>query len=232
MDVTQSAESLYGIEDLARLTGMSARNIRAHQARRLLPPPLRQGRIALYDQGHVQRLETIKSLQRQGYNLVAIEAFLGLHSDAGQRSLGRTVAELAAERSGALAALVRHSIVAHGQDGEVLVLRARPLRAALALRRYGLSAPAALQLLGEVLDIVGRVADDLVHGTDARAASLRQNSPTTDGQAMPAEDLSTVLTEAFRVVVERAAHQASENLLGPDQLADLEMELLLTVDSG
>jgi DNA-binding transcriptional MerR regulator len=64
------------VGQLARMVGMSARNIRAHQARRLLPPPIRQGRAAYYHAEHVQRLQAIKALQRQGFNLVAVQAIL------------------------------------------------------------------------------------------------------------------------------------------------------------
>src|SRR5690242_16776946 len=62
----------YTVEELAAKVGMSPRNIRAHQTRSLLGPPVRRGRTAYYDDSHVRRLEAIKSLQRQGYNLVAI----------------------------------------------------------------------------------------------------------------------------------------------------------------
>lgn len=67
----------YTVEELARAVAMSPRNIRAHQARRLLDPPVRLGRSAYYTALHVRRLEAIKALQRQGFNLVAIQAILG-----------------------------------------------------------------------------------------------------------------------------------------------------------
>src|SRR6185369_15500165 len=67
------------VAEVARMVGMSPRNIRAHQARRLLPPPVRQGREVYYHTEHIQRLEAIKALQRRGFNLVAVQAMLRSH---------------------------------------------------------------------------------------------------------------------------------------------------------
>ena len=60
------------IGELADRTGMSVRNIRAHQSRGLLAPPRVQGRTGYYDQGHVDRIELIRELQEEGFNLEAI----------------------------------------------------------------------------------------------------------------------------------------------------------------
>lgn len=88
----------YTIDELARKVAMSARNIRAHQARRLLPPPRRAGRMALYDDEHVRRLESIKRLQRQGFNLAAIEAVLGVgRVEPGLGPVRTAVGQLGAE---------------------------------------------------------------------------------------------------------------------------------------
>lgn len=62
----------FTITELAELSGMTARNIRAHQSRGLLPPPRLVGRVAYYDSHHVARLALIRSLQLQGYSLAAI----------------------------------------------------------------------------------------------------------------------------------------------------------------
>src|ERR1700761_9003654 len=89
----------YTVEQLSRKVGMSPRNIRSHQARKLLPPPTRRGRMAYYDESHVRRLESIKSLQRQGFNLVSIEAILGVRSsDPGAQAMITTLRKLAVDR--------------------------------------------------------------------------------------------------------------------------------------
>lgn len=61
------------IDELARKTGMTVRNIRAHQSRGLLPAPNVRGRIGYYDQRHVARLDLIQQLQSGGFNLTAIQ---------------------------------------------------------------------------------------------------------------------------------------------------------------
>lgn len=64
------------IEQLAAETGMSVRNIRAHQARGLLPPPEVRQRVGFYGADHVARLRVISELQADGFNLKGIERLL------------------------------------------------------------------------------------------------------------------------------------------------------------
>ncbi len=61
------------IDQLAQRSGMTVRNIRAHQSRGLLPAPNVKGRIGYYDDRHVARLELIQQLQSGGFNLTAIQ---------------------------------------------------------------------------------------------------------------------------------------------------------------
>src|SRR3954467_9817108 len=60
------------IDELARQTGMTVRNIRAHQSRGLLPPPEVRGRTGYYGPEHLARIELIREMQGQGFNLEAI----------------------------------------------------------------------------------------------------------------------------------------------------------------
>lgn len=64
------------IDELARRTGMTARNIRAHQSRGLVPPPEVRGRTGYYGEEHVERIDLIKELQADGFNLEAIRRLL------------------------------------------------------------------------------------------------------------------------------------------------------------
>ena len=64
------------IDELARRTRMTARNIRAHQSRGLLPPPEVRGRTGYYGREHLARLELIKELQADGFNLGAIRKLI------------------------------------------------------------------------------------------------------------------------------------------------------------
>ena len=64
------------IDELAVQVDQTVRNIRAHQARGLLPPPRIQGRVGYYGPSHVRRLEQIRSMQEEGLNLAAIAKVL------------------------------------------------------------------------------------------------------------------------------------------------------------
>jgi DNA-binding transcriptional MerR regulator len=64
------------IGELARRTGMTIRNIRAHQTRGLLPPPEVHGRTGYYNEEHVARIELTREMQAEGLNLEAIRRVL------------------------------------------------------------------------------------------------------------------------------------------------------------
>jgi DNA-binding transcriptional MerR regulator len=74
------------IDELARETGMTARNIRAHQSRGLLPPPEVRARTGYYTDDHVARIRLIQDMQAQGFNLKAIERLLELGADEGSEN--------------------------------------------------------------------------------------------------------------------------------------------------
>lgn len=64
------------IDELARASGVTVRNIRAYQARGLLPPPQVKARTGYYGPGHEARLELIKDLQGEGVKLDTIKKLL------------------------------------------------------------------------------------------------------------------------------------------------------------
>jgi DNA-binding transcriptional MerR regulator len=72
----EDGDATLTIEELAARSGMTVRNIRAHQARGLLPPPDVRQRVGYYGPGHLQRLELITQLQADGFNLKGIERLL------------------------------------------------------------------------------------------------------------------------------------------------------------
>ncbi len=73
-NVTEKADLT--IDELAQRVGMTVRNIRAHQSRGLLPPPEVRGRTGYYGPEHVARIELIKELQADGFNLEAIRRLI------------------------------------------------------------------------------------------------------------------------------------------------------------
>jgi len=64
------------IDELARRAGTTSRNVRAHQTRGLLPPPLMVGRVGHYRDDHLVRLAYIDRLQERGFSLAAIRDLL------------------------------------------------------------------------------------------------------------------------------------------------------------
>jgi DNA-binding transcriptional MerR regulator len=66
----------YRIDDLARLGGTTTRNIRVYRDRGLLPPPLRVGRIALFNDTHLTRLRLITSMLDRGYNIAHVREMI------------------------------------------------------------------------------------------------------------------------------------------------------------
>jgi DNA-binding transcriptional MerR regulator len=86
--MADTAEHELTIDELARQTGMTARNIRAHQSRGLLPPPQVRARTGYYTADHVARIKLIQDMQAQGFNLKAIERLLELGAgDSGESAL-------------------------------------------------------------------------------------------------------------------------------------------------
>src|SRR3954447_15951269 len=116
----------YRIDDLARAAGTTVRNIRAYRDRGLVPPPRRHGRLALYDDTHVDRLRLIGGLLHRGYTLAniaeLIEAWEG----------GRDVGEL-----------LGVGVAPAGADAEPRGLDAE---SGVALRRAGVPVEALLDL--------------------------------------------------------------------------------------
>src|SRR5690349_16610276 len=87
-DVSPRTGTLKGvaltIDELARETGLTVRNVRAHHSRGLLPPPEVRGRTAYYGPEHIERLRLIQELQAEGMKLDGIKRLLG---DSGERLL-------------------------------------------------------------------------------------------------------------------------------------------------
>jgi DNA-binding transcriptional MerR regulator len=198
------------VDQLGHKVGMSARNIRAYQARRLLAPPTRIGRNAYYGEGHVHRLEEIQVLQRQGYNLAAIANILGVrerHSDSDQ--LTAQVQQSLAAHPLLIHTFSRYGVVSRGNDGRIRMLRPLALRAALDLGQVGIQPNPSLHLLSETLDRLMPVADDLIRVVGHRALLGMPGRGKVDNLgtiAALAERLVVLLTEAFRVAIENQGH--------------------------
>ncbi|MFN8160084.1 MAG: MerR family transcriptional regulator [Solirubrobacterales bacterium] len=168
--MTDLATSAMTIDELARRTGMTVRNIRAHQSRGLLRPPEVRGRTGYYDEGHVARIELIRELQGEGLNLEAIRRLLegaGDSSDAVldfTRALRRpfedeepevvTAEQLAAGESGPDPALLDRGIalglIRPLADGRFELVSPRLGKAGLELAELGVGPEVGLDLVEEM----------------------------------------------------------------------------------
>lgn len=80
------------VEELALAAEVSVDTVRYYQKQRLLLPPLRDGRLAVYGDDHLARLARIKELQRRGFTLAVIRRFLAGELDPADEPLAAAVA--------------------------------------------------------------------------------------------------------------------------------------------
>jgi DNA-binding transcriptional MerR regulator len=211
------------IDELARRTGMTVRNIRAHQSRGLLPPPEVRGRTGYYDDQHVARIELIRELQSDGLNLEAIRRLL---EGVGERSSSEVLdfaralrapfdeeeepeivaASELAERWGGDAAVARRAeklgLLRPLGDGRVELISPRLMRAGAELAGLGVAAGTALDVVAKMRrssEAVARAYVDLF---------LQTVWEPFDRAGRPEEDWPKV-----REALERLRPLASEALL-------------------
>src|SRR5947209_1735792 len=70
------------IDELARLVGMTVRNLREWRALGLLPSPHMKGRVGYYDSSQVVRLRRIRQLHGEGFPLDLIRRLLDASGDS------------------------------------------------------------------------------------------------------------------------------------------------------
>jgi len=91
----------YRVEELAARADVSVDTVRYYQARDLLAPPARSGRVALYSDAHLERLAEIRRLQGRGYSLAVIRRLLdGELNDADEALVAAVSAEAGAGERG------------------------------------------------------------------------------------------------------------------------------------
>ena len=115
------------IDELARETGLTVRNVRSHHARGLLPPPEVRGRTGYYGPERVERLRLIRRLQDEGLKLEGIKRLLG---DSGERLLAlKRAAEEPAEAPQIVPAaeLIERLQLGRGEDMHKLAAKAQKL---------------------------------------------------------------------------------------------------------
>jgi DNA-binding transcriptional MerR regulator len=141
------------IDELARETGLSVRNVRAHHTRGLLPPPEVRGRTGYYGPQHVERLQLIRRLQDEGLKLDGIKRLL---DESGERLLAlRRAAEELPEPAQVIAAgeLLNRLDIGQGEDLSQLVKTATKLGIIVPLGdgNFEITSPALLAAAEEAL---------------------------------------------------------------------------------
>jgi len=67
------------IEEAARVSGLSTRNVRAYQSLGLLSAPELDGRVGRYGPEHLARLRAVRRLHARGFSLAGIRALFDAH---------------------------------------------------------------------------------------------------------------------------------------------------------
>jgi DNA-binding transcriptional MerR regulator len=178
-----AASGEYRIDDLARLAGTTTRNIRVYRDRGLLHPPLRVGRIALFNDTHLTRLRLITSMLDRGYNIAHVHEMLsaweqgknlgdvlGLETAiagawAAEKPQTMPVAEakrLIADTAG-FDRLVESGLIRIENDGlEATVVRPKLIEAFNEIREYGIGIGKLIDIHEQVLPLVDQVSSILV----------------------------------------------------------------------
>lgn len=177
--VEESGE--YRIDELARLAGTTTRNIRVYRDRGLLHPPLRVGRIALFNDTHLTRLRLITSLLDRGYNIAHVNEMLsaweqgkGLGDMLGLESaIAGTWATEKPERMSVADAkrLVDDEpgferMIGLGliklEDGEAVIVRPKLIEAFNEIRHYGVATDKLIDLHEQIAPLVDQISGLLV----------------------------------------------------------------------
>lgn len=226
------------IGQLARRTGVTVRNIRAHQSRGLLDPPRVVGRTGYYDEEHVDRLRLILELQAEGFNLEAIRRIIDSAGEDSGELLGftrdvrapyetepteiLTEAEIAGpwgeRRLGpeVFERVQQLGVMRPLGDGRFEVLSPKLLRAGVEMAEFGIPVEAALDALealkersAAVAEVFIRVFNDQVWEPFDRAGRPREDWPRVRGALQRMRPLATdAFVASFQFAMEEASEKA------------------------
>jgi DNA-binding transcriptional MerR regulator len=223
------------IDELARRTGMTVRNIRAHQSRGLLPAPVVRGRTGYYGAEHEDRINLIRELQADGFKLEAVGRLLESAGGSSEEVLRFTravkapfedetpqivTAEELAQRFGDAggdpAAVLRKAeklgILRPLSEGNFEELSPRLGRASTELAELGIPPEVALDVAAELRKHSEAVAKKFV------SMFMREIWKPFEDEGAPETDLPAV-----RDAVERLRPLASDALLAMFQLVMTEV---------
>ncbi len=183
----------YRIDDLARLAGTTTRNVRVYRDRGLLHPPLRVGRIALYNDTHLTRLRLVTSMLNRGYTIAHVQEMLGAWEQgkdlgdvlglesaiigtwAAEKPMTMSTAagrELIGDDAG-FARLEQAELIRPGEEPDtVVILRPKLIEAFNEIRGYGLSIDTLVDISNAVVPHVDAISAILVQAGLARVREI------------------------------------------------------------
>ncbi|WNG83172.1 MerR family transcriptional regulator [Mycobacterium sp. ITM-2016-00316] len=208
-----AASGEYRIDELAQLAGTTTRNIRVYRDRGLLHPPLRVGRIALFNDTHLTRLRLITSLLDRGYNIAHVHEMLSAWEQG--KGVGELLGlESAIAGSWSTEKPERMSVaeakrlvdddpgfdrmlglgVIKLEDGEAIVVRPKLIEAFNEIRQYGVATDKLIGLHEQIAPLVDQISGLLVQAGIEEA--LHRINP---GAALPPDtEIAELLTMLVR----------------------------------
>jgi DNA-binding transcriptional MerR regulator len=203
----------YRIEDLARLAGTTTRNIRVYRDRGLLPPPLRVGRIALFNDTHLTRLRLITSMLDRGYNIAHVREMLSAWEEG--KDLGDVlgletaiVGTWTSEKSQTMPVAEAQRLVndpkafdrlvdlhvIHVDDAQATITRPKLIEAFNEVRGYGMSMDKLVDLHEHIAPLIDQISEMLV-----RAGAEHVADRIKPGEALPADtEIAELITMLVR----------------------------------
>jgi DNA-binding transcriptional MerR regulator len=224
----------YRIDDLARLAGTTTRNIRVYRDRGLLPPPLRVGRIALFNDTHLTRLRLITSMLDRGYNIAHVRemisaweegknlgdvlgletAIVGTWTTEKPETMPLADAQRLVNDPHAFERLVALALI-RVDETQATVTRPKLIEAFNEIRGYGVELDKLIDLHEQILPEIDKISDMLV-----RAGAEHVMDRIKPGEPLPADaeiaELITMLmrfrTQAVATVTATLASSIESNI--------------------
>lgn len=243
----------YRIDDLARAAGTTVRNVRVYQDRELLPPPRREGRRAIYSDGHLVRLRLIINMLERGY------AFAQIHEMLTAWETGRSLGDVLGLEDAMGRSWTEHApkVVSLSQLREMFKgeLTQENIRRALDLdllerwgARFVAPSPQLLEAGGElvqlgvplakVLDLAEQLQTDVDHVASVLVSQVREHVLRIGAGVTPTEEEAERFSDVIRRLrplvlsaLNAAATRSAERVI-PEILGDRLVELLDYPTSG
>jgi DNA-binding transcriptional MerR regulator len=203
----------YRIDDLARLAGTTTRNVRVYRDRGLLPPPLRVGRIALYNDTHLTRLRLITSMLDRGYNIAHVRemlsaweegknlgdvlgletAIVGTWTTEKSETMPLSEARRLINDTKAFDRLVRLQVI-RIDDAQATITRPKLIDAFNEIRGYGMNMDKLVDLHEQIVPLIDQISEMLV-----RAGAEHVADRIKPREALPADtEIAELITMLVR----------------------------------